>query len=274
MTGLGKGTKETGLLPDEGVAATLKALKQAFEKAREIGAVETVAAATMAARIATNVGAFMESAAAQGTPVTVLSGEDEARYGFQAVADDPEFVDSARLSIIDVGGHSTELSTSARTDTGWRVEHSRSYPVGALGLRGSSLKSDPPSYRDRLAAVADIDDTIGMRYLPNRAGTVVTLGATGTNLVTLRERMDHWDAERVHGAWLGYEEVSKSVDRLCSLDDPGRAALTGLEPGREHTIHAGALILERALFALGAEGCYVSVHGWRTGLLMSRLLDE
>jgi exopolyphosphatase/pppGpp-phosphohydrolase len=51
------------------------------------------------------------------------------------------------------------------------------------------------------------------------------------------------------------------------MDDTDRSRLTGLERGREGTIHFGAIILERALNALNADGCYVSVRGWRYGML-------
>jgi exopolyphosphatase/guanosine-5'-triphosphate,3'-diphosphate pyrophosphatase len=112
-----------------------------------------------------------------------------------------------------------------------------------------------------------IDDAIGLRYLPHQCGTVVTLGATGTNLVTIREKMAAWDPVRVHGSVLGYDEVSLAFEHLSSLGDAGRAAVVGIEKGREHTLHAGALILERALYALGAEECSVSVRGWRHALL-------
>lgn len=274
VTGLGRGTKSTGLLSEAGIRSTLDALLEAFETAARVGSGETVAAATMAVRIATNAPRFLELAERQGTPVFVLSGEDEAEWGFRAVSEDPLFRDCPRLSVIDVGGQSTELSTSWRTQEGWRDLFRRSFPIGALGLRETSLKPDPAGPGDRLAAVEQVDNALSIRYLPHQAGTVVTLGATGTNLVSVKARMAEWDPERVHGSWLGYEEVSRSVDELCGLDDAGRASLVGIEKGREHTLHAGALILERALFATGAEGCYVSVNGWRTALLRSRLLAE
>ena len=267
VTGLGKGTKTTMLLSEDSVARTLGALERGYKTAREHGASEIVAAATMAARIATNTPDFLARAESQGTPVSILSGEDEARLGFLAVANDPLFAADSRISIIDVGGHSTELVTADREESGWNMLTKKSYPVGALGLREGPLRIDTPNFRERLEAVSEVDDAIGHRYLPGAAGHVVTLGATGTNLVTIREGLREWNADLVHGAWLDYEEVSKAVDMLCSMDDTQRSKVVGIEKGREHTLHAGALILERFLFALGAEGCTVSVRGWRHALL-------
>ena len=81
--------------------------------------------------------------------------------------------------------------------------------------------------------------------------------------------MPEWKPELVHGATLQYEEISKAASWLSDMSLAERAALIGMEKGREATIHAGALILERALFALGAETCRVSVKGWRHARLAS-----
>lgn len=271
VTSLGEGTKETGLLGAASIERTLAAIAEAWQQATHQGCNSIVAGATMAARQARNREEFLNAALAQGTPVFVLSGEQEAELGFQSVAEDPLFSDAERISIIDVGGQSTELVTATRASAGWEVLFRRSFPIGTLGLRGGSLKPESLGMRELLAGVAEIDDTIGLAYLPMRAGKAVVLGATGTNLITIREGMREWDAQRVHGAWLDYEEVSKAAGWLSSLTDEGRAAVVGMERGREKTIHIGALILERFLFATRSLGCYVSVRGWRHALLENGL---
>ena len=126
---------------------------------------------------------------------------------------------------------------------------------------------------ERLAAMEEIDRAFEEGSVPPAEGLCVVLGATGTNLITMRERIDVWQPDRVHGAWLEYEEVSRWFERLCDLDDEGRAALPGLERGRERSIHLGALILERAMFTLRVARCRVSVRGWRHALLERTLTD-
>lgn len=267
MTSLGEGTKATGLLSPGGISRTLVALKNAFELADKLNCEIVVAFATMAARIARNSPEFLQRAEAQSTPVTVLSGELEAELGFRAVADDPTFSTFGRISIIDVGGQSTELVTADRTDAGWDVTFRKSFPVGTLGLRGEALKDETPDFRAMLKAVVEIDEIIGMNYLPEQAGLAIALGATGTNLVTIRGKITEWDPKLVHGAWLDFEEVSKAAGWLSSMTDAQRRDVVGMEPGRERTLHIGALILERFLHAIRAPGCSVSVRGWRYALL-------
>lgn len=264
VTSLGEAVKETGLIQPVPMARTLAAIREFWTQSEAEGA-EVQALGTMALRIARNQADFIAAAQAQGTPVGVLSGDEEAELGFLSVASDPLFAQESRLSIIDPGGQSTELVTADRGPDGWQIRFRRSYPVGTLGLRG--VFGESLDFPKMMRAVAQVDDEIGLAYRPGQCGKAVVLGATGTNLVTIREQMTVWDPAKVHGAWVDYEEASKALGWLGPLTDLERAETVGLEPGRETTIHYGALILERFLFALRALGCHASVRGWRHAVL-------
>jgi exopolyphosphatase / guanosine-5'-triphosphate,3'-diphosphate pyrophosphatase len=269
VTALGEGTKKTGLLSEEAMVRTLDALATMWAKARELGAVSIVAGATMAARIASNTAEFQARAERQGTPVQVISGEDEARLGFLAVANDPLFASRQRISIIDPGGHSTELVTAERDGPAWRHEVAKSFGVGTLGLKGEVLLSERSTPTEILSATDRIDRTIADGYDWREPGVAVVLGATGTNLVSIRERLEKWEPDRVHGAILDYEEVGRAVGWMMPMTDDERRAIPGMEPGRERTVHIGSLILERFMYALRVEEVVVSIRGWRHALLES-----
>ncbi|MFZ4506510.1 MAG: hypothetical protein ACOYON_02290 [Fimbriimonas sp.] len=267
VTALGDGTKATGLLTEGAMTRTLAAIAEAHRRAHELGVDDIRTAATMAARIATNAPDFIARGLAQGTPITILSGEEEAELGFRSVANDPIFAQYPRLSIIDPGGQSTELVTADRTEDGWDVRFRRSYPIGTLGLKSTTLAPEVLTPREILSAVAEVDDRIGLAYRPGEGGHAVVLGATGTNLVSIRDQLLTWQPELVHGAILDFEEVSKAVGWMMPMTNAERAAIPGMEPGREKTIHIGALILERFLNALKVLNCSVSIRGWRYALL-------
>ncbi len=267
VTGLGANTKKTGLIGELGATKTLEALKYCFEQATKHGVSDINAAGTMALRIASNANDFLQRAKNQGTPLTILSGEDEALLGFLAVSEDPLFSHSNRLTIIDPGGHSTELMTAQKEGNSWRTLYKRSFPIGALGLIETSFPDETPNFAQRLAALDTIDSTLGFEYLPHQCGTVVVLGATGTNLISIREKLTQWQPELVHGQTLDFEEISRAVGWMCDMTEAQRAAIPGIEKGRERTIHIGALILERFLQATHALECKVSVRGWRYALL-------
>lgn len=265
VTGLGVGVRASGRIGEAGAAATLTALRSAFAQARDAGADEVAAAGTMALRIAQNAEHFRAAAAAQGTPVAVISGDEEAELGLACALGDPICSGSSRVSVLDPGGHSTEFATFDRAER--RNLLRRSVPIGALGAKERLRQPDTPGPLDRLSLCAWADDEIGLCYLPGQCGTVVLLGATGTNLVSVRDGLAEWKPDAVHGATLTYEEVSLMAAALCGMSPAERRGLVGLEPGREGTIHTGALLLERCLFALRAEEARVSVRGWRHALV-------
>lgn len=275
VTGLGAGVKSTGFLSKESMEHSLKVLEHYKEVSEKFHANLFYPAATMAVRIAKNQQEFLDLAQAQGTPVHVLSGDSEAELGFRAVANDPLLQNENTISVIDPGGNSTELRTANRkAQPGWEVLFSKSFPVGALGLRDDLGNAESLNPLQILQASSAIDKILGMEYRPHSCGTAVSLGATGVNLVSIREKFTQWEPDRIHGAKLEYEEVSRAAGWLCSMTDAERAQIVGIEPGRERTLHLGALILERFMFAIKAESCFVSIRGWRHALLETDMIQS
>src|SRR5690349_17654872 len=125
VTGLGTDTKKTGLIQPGPQSKTLAAVKRAFDNAELQGA-RCAAAGTMALRIARNADDFTEAATRQGTPVQIISGDEEARLGLAAVMNDSTFAQHETISVIDPGGHSTELTTATRIGSSYKVSFQKS----------------------------------------------------------------------------------------------------------------------------------------------------
>lgn len=265
VTGIGKGTASTGLLNSDGAAESLRVLRDFFQVARSHGVAQVRAAGTMALRIAADTQLWLDRACAQGTPVEVLSGEKEAELGFRAVVDDPAMQIGADdvVAMIDPGGHSTELVLGTRTS----IQFLNSFSIGALGLRDGALRQSPASPAERFAATIEVDKHFAKLEPPASPFRTFTVGSTGVNLISIRERLADFDLQSIHGQSLEFEEIARAFGWLAGMTDEERSTIVGLERGREHTIHAGALILERALFALRCESCTVSTRGWRHALL-------
>jgi exopolyphosphatase/guanosine-5'-triphosphate,3'-diphosphate pyrophosphatase len=255
VTALGEGLKVDGVLRNSG--KTLGALREAFAIADSYGA-EVRAYGTMALRIAADQGVFLQLAKMQDTPVKVISGDTEAELGIECVRTDPAFSSNKISAVVDVGGHSTEIGLS---DLSFR----KSFPVGTLGLLSRYLSDESPDRGSILQASAALDEAFG--EIAPAPGPVVGLGASVTNLASIRAELREWDPDAVHGSYLDYEEVSRFVGHTMRMTEAERAAMIGIEKGRERTVHIGALIVERALLALKAEGIYVSVRGWRHAML-------
>jgi exopolyphosphatase/guanosine-5'-triphosphate,3'-diphosphate pyrophosphatase len=267
VTLLGEDVNRTGKLKPERAAKTLHAIAESARIAREQGVSQPRAIGTAALRIAENSSEFLTAAREQGTPVSIMSATEEAHFAFLSVALDPKFRGEDRLTILDPGGHSTEVIQADRTAHGFEKTFQHSFDIGTLQLRGEILPQESPNPGQILTASTWIDDTIGTHIDPADARCVVVLGAPATDLICIRNRWATWDPVRVHGESLDFEEVGKAVGWLMRMTDAEREQVPGVEVGRGTTVHLGALILERFLNALASPGCYASVRGWRWGIL-------
>ena len=140
QTRLGEGFYETHRLRPEAIAATAKAAAVFAAQARQWQAASIRVIATNAAREAVNAGELTSAIEqAPGLKVEVISGEQEAAWGFQGVTSDPQFAQT-RLLLLDVGGGSAQFTLGQ----GGHMSFHHSFPVGSVRLLEQLPPSDPP----------------------------------------------------------------------------------------------------------------------------------
>jgi len=96
------------------------------------------------------------------------------------------------------------------------------------------------------------------------AGTVTTLGAMHTG-------MEHFNAEKLNGAWLPAEYVSAMVGRLATLTLDQTAAIPQINSGRADIILGGAIILDEFMARHQLPALMVSTRGVRYGVMLREL---
>ncbi|GIV07464.1 MAG: hypothetical protein KatS3mg017_0666 [Fimbriimonadales bacterium] len=268
ITRLGEGFSQGRTLQPQAIQRTLETLSEYFTICRVQGVARVIAVATAVVREAQNREVFLHQVRAL-SPATaecsVLSESDEARYSFLSATLDPErSVGEESLAVLDIGGGSVEVAFGHR-----EVEHWFSFPVGAGRVRETAMPSDPPSPREVLRATRHLDEAFApLRTLP-QPDRVVAVGGTGVNLAMLALGRTQFAPAAAHGVWFDDETPAALLERLLRLSDAERRALPGIEPDRAPLLHIGALILERALFALRRETVQISARGLRYGILWS-----
>ncbi len=263
---LGEGLDATGRIGSRAEERTRETLARFAHRARELECSTVVVAATNALRSAANgaeVTARLEAAA--GYPIRILSGEEEARYVYQAVIDglrwDPT---QGEYLIVDIGGGSVEIVRGA----GLEVRHWVSLELGCVRLTERFLKSDPPAP----AELADlraylrgtwVEHDVLMRPTPQAAGGV---GGTITALAALNLGLRRYDASRVEGHLLPTGDVRRLTESLCGLTTSERQALATVGPGRADILPAGCVLLVSLLEAAGLASITASTQGLRYAL--------
>ena len=267
ITRLGEGFGVAKRLQLEAVQRTLRAIDEYLAECRAWQAERIVAAATAVVREASNANAILQPLRERLPPhaeIRVLSEQEEATLSYLSVAlDDTLGIGAERLAVIDIGGGSVEVAVGQ----GAQREVWRSFPVGAGRVREQYMPSDPPHPREVLAATRALDEAFALlRELP-QPDRVVSIGGTGVNLAVLALGLTAFAPARVYGVWFGDETPAALLERLLRLSDAERRTLPGIEPDRAPLLHVGALILERALFALRREEVQISTRGLRYGIL-------
>jgi exopolyphosphatase/guanosine-5'-triphosphate,3'-diphosphate pyrophosphatase len=207
-----------------------------------------------------------------GVELTVLSGEDEARYTFLAVRRWYGW-SAGRLLVLDIGGGSLELANGVDEDP----ELAISLPLGAGRLRREWLPDDPPS-RAQVATLREwLDDQLAPAVkklhragVPDRAiatsktfRSLSRLTGAAPSSAGLRVRRMLTDA--------GLRQVIAFISRM-SADD--LAELEGVSASRAHQLVAGALVAEASMRGLGLAELEICPWALREGVILRRLDAE
>lgn len=263
VVGLGRGLHSSGRLQPEAIERAVGALGsfgRAFATAQR-----AIIVATSASRDAGNREAFFDAAeAACGIRPTLISGEQEAAYAFAGAA---QALPGERITVVDIGGGSTEFVTGSRT-----VERAVSVDVGSVRLTDLYLGIGPVA-ADRMAAARAVARTaiaaadIGVSGRPvGVAGTCTTVAGTVLGLT------EH-DRTRVHLSSIDRHDVASIIERLSILDVEAISRVGTIGEKRAPVILGGLLVLEAALDLLGARHITISerdlLHGAAIALVSS-----
>ncbi len=266
ITRLGRGIGAGGGLGADGIGKTLAALRE-FATAARAHQARIAAIGTEALRRAPNSAEFLEPAAEiLGTPIEVIDGAREAALTFRAVAEAFPAALPGALTVVDIGGGSTELVIAA----GGKVTFNVSVPLGSVRLTERFVHHDPP-HPDEIAAITTaVDAALAEVPFPRPGATppsLIGVAGTVTSLAAMAEALVSYDPARVHGYRLSRDALAEQIARLRVGTQAAREKIIGLDPRRADVILAGALILQRIAVAAGVAEILVSDRGIRWGLM-------
>ncbi len=255
-----------GAISEEGVQALVDAVARARRIAEDERVDTLLATATSAVREALNgeeVMARIERAL--GSPLQVLTGEEEAELTFLAVRRWFGW-DAGRILLLDIGGGSFEFAAGGDE----LPEVAASVPLGAGRMTVQFLPEDPPGedaverlrvharevlapVADRLNALPAPDHLVGsskaIRSLANLSGREVS-GLGFDRTVMSRSSLKSW------------------IPRLARIPASARQELPGITPDRTFQIVAAAVCLHTAMKMLDIDEIEVSPWALREGVLL------
>jgi len=269
---IGEGLAASGRLGEEPMRRALATLDvfAHFCRASGLGAGSVDAVATSAIRDAENAEDFLALARGRtGLPIRVLSGGEEARYGYLAAVNSTTLRDGC---VLDLGGGSLQLVAVA----GRLAVHSDSWRVGAVRMTERFLPgADPPKRRQLEELRAHVARELGQAaWLPRTGGRLVGIGGTVRNLAAAAQRTAGLPSSGVQGVEISQAALAQLVERLAELPPAQRSRVPGIKPARADLILAGAIVVQEALRAGGFDRLEVTEAGLREGVFFERHLAD
>lgn len=271
ITNLGMGVDKTGVLaPDaiERVSSTVASYRAQIDSLRTSPGsdIPVVALATSASRDAENAQDLVRALEASRIHLSVIPGQREAALSFKGAS---RGFAGENLVVVDVGGGSTEVVFGKGGSDPW-FRHS--FDIGCRRVTERFLKSDPPSKSELDEARAWImqvmSSVISEACEKGECGRVVAVAGTATSMVSIDEKMEVYDSERVDGTFVSKETLERIYSELASMPLSQRQLVVGLEPKRAPVIVAGALILGCVLELLDSDGFTVSESDILQGIIL------
>ena len=266
VTRLGEDLEATGEIGAKPLERTARVISEMADEARHFDVQAIAAVGTAGSRMARNRADVVATVQARsGLALEVISGEDEGRLAYMAVAAGVGIGDGAVVAF-DTGGGSSQFTFGH----GSSVDEQFSLPVGAVGFTERfRLAEAVPSHvvAEAMAAIAAELSLLDGRPQPDG---IVAMGGAVTNLAAVKHGLTTYDPDVIQGTVLDRAEIDRQIDRYRSIDSAGRRSIIGLQTARAEVILAGACIVRTIMDKLGRDSVTVSDHGLRHGLLIDR----
>lgn len=194
--------------------------------------------------------------------IDVLSGEQEAFYGFVGMANSLYIQDGF---LIDIGGGSTEVSLFRNRS----IVNSISFPFGCVNTTHNFVRSDPLSEADakqmEQMVRAALDREFWLVTAPDLP--LICLGGATRTLAKIEQARTKYPLQQVHNFQLTDAQVTDIQQTLNSLPLVKRRQIAGLSKDRADILSAGIIILRTIFQHCRCSHFIISASGIRDGLI-------
>jgi exopolyphosphatase/guanosine-5'-triphosphate,3'-diphosphate pyrophosphatase len=247
-TRLGEGVAASKMLAPQAIERTAEAIEEFAGLASRADRLFIIGTAGL--REASNAAEFVQRVRTiTGTDLHVLTGEEEARASFDGACwalDQTSHTARGALTVVDIGGGSTEIATRPTPNSDLRLN---SLPLGAVRLTERFFKHDPPTAEEvsacRTAVRFELD------VVPERSSGAGTSEARaqlvfvgGTADTAARMLNAYHAGATVHVAALRLADLEDLLRLTASLPIEQRKRLHGLPEFRADIMPAGLIILD------------------------------
>lgn len=205
---------------------------------------------------------------ALGTPVRVLSGEEEARLIFRAFQRRVPIGAETVLGV-DLGGGSLELALGSERGIAWEA----TLPLGVARIHRELVERDLLGGAEAKRIRERVREQLAPRLPELRARPFARAVATGGTVRALARLLREKGRSRPAGPEVvSLERLERLTRELGRASLGERLAMRGMRKDRADLLPAGGLILCTLAEELGIDSLAISDWGLREGVLLDALL--
>ncbi len=256
-------------ISEEGLRITLECLKRYKTICESKGIDHVLGVATAAIRQARNQTQVIQAIYQEtGIPFRILTGHEEAYFGYLAIVNTLDYQEAVT---VDIGGGSTEVTYFKDR----RLQHTHSFPFGAVTLTQTFLQNDPPTpaqidnLKRFLAEQIRSQSWIGGLNCP-----LIVMGGTARNLARMHQRKVSYSLSSLHNHQLNRTQLQELIAQLAVMPFELRKQVEGLSKDRADIILAGLLAFNEIMTSVGSREIISSNKGLRDGLVFDLILDD
>jgi exopolyphosphatase / guanosine-5'-triphosphate,3'-diphosphate pyrophosphatase len=226
---------------------------------------EVRAVATSAIRDAPNGDEVLQAIVDAGLPARVVSGDEEARYGYLGAVNGTTLTDGL---IAELGGGSIQVG---------RVEdrlltRAMSQPLGAVRMTDAFMAADMQTRDDVRALRRHALDVFRGDPWIGGAPRLVAMGGAVRTLAAMAQKASAYPLGEVHGYLLSRDALGEMIEAMAALPRRERKRIPGLKSDRADIMLAGAVVMDALMQASAVDRMEVCAEGLRWGVFWEAFL--
>ena len=232
---------------------------------RGSGVDEVRAVATSAIRDAPNGDEVLAAIVDAGIPARVVSGDEEARYGYLGAVNGTTLTDGL---VAELGGGSIQVGrVSDRLLT-----RSMSRALGAVRMTDAHMTGQVTT-RDNVKALRrHALDVFRLDPWIEDGRRLVAMGGAVRTLATMAQKSSDYPLGEVHGYLMERSALRELIVRMTALPRHERKRIPGLKADRADIMLAGAVVIDSLMQTAGVDRVEVCAQGLRWGVFWEAFL--
>lgn len=259
----------SGEMSEEGIQlleTTLASMKEILD---EYGVSNVFAAATAAVRQATNQSEIVKRMKKKtGIQIVVLSGEEEAYFGYLAVV---HSIATPSAITIDIGGGSTEITMFKDK----QLLKTHSFPFGTVSLKQRFVKGNLITAEERKELVIFLKQQFkSLSWIQDEKLPIIGIGGSARNVAQIHQQQRDYPISGVHQYSITRDDLHALANRIGALNYEQLKRLDGLSSDRADTILPATEVFKTLMEVVKSEVFQFTNYGIREGIIIDKILQK